>query len=111
MAKGTRLDQALVQRNLFPTRRQAQAAIMAGEVRINGQIASKPSVMVAEDTEIAVESRSRYVGRGGTKLEGALKHFHLDCTDKIALDIGASTGGFSDCLLQAGVRQVFAVDV
>lgn len=84
---------------------------MAGEVRINGQVAAKSSILVADDTDIAIENRSRYVGRGGTKLEGALNHFQIDCTDKVTLDIGASTGGFSDCLLQAGARKVFAVDV
>jgi 23S rRNA (cytidine1920-2'-O)/16S rRNA (cytidine1409-2'-O)-methyltransferase len=111
MAKGTRLDQVLVQRQLFPTRQKAQAAVMAGEIRINGQIAAKSSVLVGDDSEISVESRNPYVGRGGTKLESALSHFQIDCTERVSLDIGASTGGFTDCLLQAGARKVFAVDV
>jgi 23S rRNA (cytidine1920-2'-O)/16S rRNA (cytidine1409-2'-O)-methyltransferase len=111
MAKGIRLDQALVQRGLFPSRHQAQAAIMAGEVRIDGRIAAKPSDSVQPEYEITVAARSRYVGRGGIKLEGAIEHFGIVCDDKTALDIGASTGGFTDCLLQKGVSKVFAVDV
>jgi 23S rRNA (cytidine1920-2'-O)/16S rRNA (cytidine1409-2'-O)-methyltransferase len=111
MAKGLRLDQALVQRGLFPTRHQAQAAIMAGEVRIGEQVAAKASDSVRDDEQIFVAARSRYVGRGGIKLEGALGHFATSCEGKTALDIGASTGGFTDCLLQHGARKVFAVDV
>jgi 23S rRNA (cytidine1920-2'-O)/16S rRNA (cytidine1409-2'-O)-methyltransferase len=111
MARGIRLDQALVQRGLFPTRQQAQTAIMAGEVKVNGHVAAKPSDFVQEETEISVAARSRYVGRGGIKLEGALTHFGIACAGKVALDIGASTGGFTDCLLQNGARKVFAVDV
>ena len=111
MGKGTRLDQALVQRQLFPTRHQAQAAVMAGQIQVNGQVVSKASAIVHDDSEISVTSPSGYVGRGGNKLEGALKDFQIDCTDKLALDIGASTGGFTDCLLQFGARKVYAVDV
>lgn len=111
MPKGIRLDQALVQRGLFASRHQAQSAIMAGEVRINGQVAAKASDSVQESHEISVASRSRYVGRGGIKLQGALAHFGVDCSDKIGLDIGASTGGFTDCLLQHGATKVYAVDV
>lgn len=111
MAKGIRLDQALVQRGLFASRHQAQAAIMAGEVRIDGQVATKASDSVQEQHELSVAARSRYVGRGGIKLEGAIAHFGIACEGKTALDIGASTGGFTDCLLQHGARKVFAVDV
>ena len=111
MAKGIRLDQALVQRGLFPSRQQAQSAIMAGEVRIDGRVAAKASDSVQDQHEISVAARSRYVGRGGIKLEGALAHFGITCEGKTALDIGASTGGFTDCLLQHGARKVFAVDV
>ncbi len=111
MARGIRLDQALVQRGLFPSRQQAQTAIMAGEVKVNGHVAAKASDFVQDETEISVAARNRYVGRGGTKLEGALVHFGISCTGKVALDIGASTGGFTDCLLQNGARKVFAVDV
>jgi 23S rRNA (cytidine1920-2'-O)/16S rRNA (cytidine1409-2'-O)-methyltransferase len=111
MGKGTRLDQALVQRQLFPTRHQAQAAVMAGQIQVNGQVVSKASAIVHDDSEISVTRPSRYVGRGGNKLEGALKDFQINCADKVALDIGASTGGFTDCLLQFGARKVYAVDV
>ena len=111
MAKGIRLDQALVQRGLFPSRHQAQSAIMAGEVRIDGRVAAKASDSVLEGHEISVSPRSRYVGRGGIKLEGAIGHFGISCEAKVGLDIGASTGGFTDCLLQHGARKVFAVDV
>lgn len=111
MAKAIRLDLALVQRGLFASRHQAQTAIMAGEIRINGQVAAKPSDSVQENHEISVVARGRYVGRGGIKLEGALEHFQIDCEGKAVLDIGASTGGFTDCLLQKGARKVFAVDV
>ena len=111
MPRGTRLDQALVQRGHFATRQQAQTAIMAGEVEINGRRAAKPSDLVREETQISVATRNRFVGRGGIKLEGALTHFGISSADKVALDIGASTGGFTDCLLQNGARKVFAVDV
>ncbi|HEY2799617.1 MAG TPA: TlyA family RNA methyltransferase [Chthoniobacterales bacterium] len=111
MARGLRLDTALVERGYFLSRGQAQAAIMAGEVRINGRTAAKPSDSVRECEKIDVTPRPRYVGRGGMKLEGAIAHFEIDCGGKTALDIGASTGGFSDCLLQKGVRKVFAIDV
>jgi len=111
MAKGIRLDQALVQRGFFSSRHQAQSAIMAGEVRIDGRVAAKASDSVQEGHEITVAPRSRYVGRGGIKLEGALAHFQVSCSGKVALDIGASTGGFTDCLLQHGTVKVFAVDV
>ncbi len=84
---------------------------MAGEVRINGQVAVKASDVVQEQHEVTVAERARYVGRGGIKLEGALQHFAILCEGKTGLDIGASTGGFTDCLLQHGARKVFAVDV
>ena len=84
---------------------------MAGEVRIDGQVAAKASDSVQEGDEISVATRNRYVGRGGIKLEGAIEYFGIVCEGKTALDIGASTGGFTDCLLQRGTRKVFAVDV
>lgn len=84
---------------------------MAGEVCIAGHVAAKASDAVQEKDEISIAARNRYVGRGGIKLEGALAHFSIDCEGKTALDIGASTGGFTDCLLQNGARKVFAVDV
>jgi len=111
MAKGIRLDQALVQRGFFPSRHQAQGAIMAGEIRINGRVAEKASDLVMAEHEIQIAARSRYVGRGGLKLEGAIAHFQIVCEGRVGLDIGASTGGFTDCLLQHGAKKVFAVDV
>jgi len=111
MAKGIRLDQALVQRGFFPSRHQAQSAIMAGEIRINGRVAKKASDLVMAEHEIQIAARSRYVGRGGLKLEGAIAHFQIVCEGRVGLDIGASTGGFTDCLLQHGAKKVFAVDV
>ena len=111
MSKRLRLDLALVERGLFPSRQQAQVAIMAGEVQIGGRTAAKASDLIQESDQLSVATRDRYVGRGGLKLEGALAHFQIDARDKVALDIGASTGGFTDCLLQNGARQVFAVDV
>jgi 23S rRNA (cytidine1920-2'-O)/16S rRNA (cytidine1409-2'-O)-methyltransferase len=111
MARGIRLDQALVQRGFFPSRQQAQAAIMAGEVQLDGRRAAKASDLVRHESQITVATRDRYVGRGGLKLEGALDHFAISCQEKVTLDIGASTGGFTDCLLQRGARKVSAVDV
>ena len=111
MPRGVRLDLILVQRGFFPTRQQAQAAIMAGEVDVDGRRAAKASDLVQEQSQIVVAARNPYVGRGGLKLQDALAHFHLVCEGVTALDIGASTGGFTDCLLQRGARKVFAVDV
>ena len=98
--KKARLDRVLVDRAIYPTREQAQRAVMAGQVRVGGQVADKASLLVDSTTVIATVSPPRYVGRGGLKLDGALDSFHLDVRDWIAIDIGASTGGFTDCLLQ-----------
>ena len=106
-----RLDCLLVERGLFPSREQAQRAIMAGDVRVGEHRADKPGVKVASDVALSVQERCRYVGRGGLKLEAALKHFGIDPTGRTCLDIGASTGGFTDCLLQHGAAKVHAVDV
>jgi 23S rRNA (cytidine1920-2'-O)/16S rRNA (cytidine1409-2'-O)-methyltransferase len=111
MPKKFRLDQVLVTRGSFPSREQAQRAIMAGEIKIGTRVASKASEMVEPDAEITAATAAKYVGRGGLKLEGALDHFKIDPADKLALDIGASTGGFTDCLLQRGAAKVYAVDV
>jgi 23S rRNA (cytidine1920-2'-O)/16S rRNA (cytidine1409-2'-O)-methyltransferase len=108
----TRLDRLLVDRGLVESREKAQALIMAGEVRINGQKASKPGQSVdAESAALEVLARPPYVSRGGFKLAGALKHFAIDVAGKICLDIGSSTGGFTDALLQGGAERVHAVDV
>ncbi len=106
-----RLDQALVQRGLIHSREQAKRLILAGEVRVNGALASKPGGWVRGDDVLEVKERPRFVGRGGLKLEGALEHFGIDVTGKICLDVGASTGGFTDCLLQRGASRVHAFDV
>ena len=111
MSKKSRLDQLLVRRGLFPSREQARRAILAGNVSIGTRIAAKPSELLDEQTAIAVKPTRKYVGRGALKLEPALEHFHIDVQGKTALDIGASTGGFTDCLLQRGVEKVYAVDV
>jgi 23S rRNA (cytidine1920-2'-O)/16S rRNA (cytidine1409-2'-O)-methyltransferase len=111
MAKKSRLDNVLVTRGLFSSREQAQRAIMAGDITVGTRVAVKASDLVAPDAAIAVKSQPRYVGRGGDKLAGALDSFKISTEGKIALDIGASTGGFTDCLLQRGAAKIYAVDV
>ncbi|MDR3401621.1 MAG: TlyA family RNA methyltransferase [Chthoniobacter sp.] len=106
-----RLDQLLVARGYFESREKAQRAIMAGTVSIGEQRADKPGTRVAEDAPIQVKTAERYVGRGGLKMEAALARFGIDPTGATCLDIGASTGGFTDCLLQHGAAKVFAIDV
>jgi 23S rRNA (cytidine1920-2'-O)/16S rRNA (cytidine1409-2'-O)-methyltransferase len=100
-----------VRRGLFPSREQARRAILAGNVSVGTRIAAKPSELLDEQAAIAVKPARKYVGRGALKLESALKHFDIDVHRKTALDIGASTGGFTDCLLQRGAQEVYAVDV
>ena len=107
----SRLDQALVERGLCESREKAKRAILAGMVRINDRRAEKASDKVRPEDELVLEATDRYVSRGGHKLEHALTHFQLDVTGLTALDLGASTGGFTDCLLQRGATRVFAVDV
>jgi len=107
----TRLDQALVERGLCESRERAKRAVLAGQVRINNQPARKPSDAVKPDDTLTLDAGEKYVSRGGHKLEHALRHFRLDVTGLTALDLGASTGGFTDCLLQHGAARVFAVDV
>ena len=111
MSKKLRLDQLLVEKGLFASREGAQRAVMAGEVKIGTRIAAKPAQLLEPDAAIAVKPTRKYVGRGALKLEGALDYFEIDVNGKIALDIGASTGGFTDCLLQRGCAKVYAVDV
>jgi 23S rRNA (cytidine1920-2'-O)/16S rRNA (cytidine1409-2'-O)-methyltransferase len=106
-----RLDLLLVARGFFETREKARRAVMAGEVRVGDKVVDKPGTNVADDAEIFVKTASRYVGRGGFKIEAALKHFGVDPTGATCLDIGASTGGFTDCLLQHGASKVHAIDV
>jgi 23S rRNA (cytidine1920-2'-O)/16S rRNA (cytidine1409-2'-O)-methyltransferase len=107
----TRLDRLIVERGLTESREKAQALIMAGEVLVNGQKAGKPGQAVPDDSRIEILARPPYVSRGGLKLAGALGHFAIDVGGKACLDIGASTGGFTDALLQAGAARVHAVDV
>ena len=111
MRKKSRLDNLLVERGFFSSREQAQRAIMAGQIRSGDRVLEKASVLLEPEAEISVTAPAQFVGRGGVKLEGALAHFQVDVTSKIALDIGASTGGFTDCLLQRGVSKVYAIDV
>jgi 23S rRNA (cytidine1920-2'-O)/16S rRNA (cytidine1409-2'-O)-methyltransferase len=106
-----RLDQALVERGLCESRERAKRAILAGQVRVNAQTACKASDSVKAEDEISLNAPEKYVSRGGHKLEHALKHFQLDVAGTIAIDLGASTGGFTDCLLQNGAAKVFSVDV
>ena len=111
MKKKARIDQTLVERGFFESRERAQRAIMAGEVRVGEQPITKPATMVDIDAAISLAESPQFVSRGATKLSGALDFFDIEVRDKIALDIGASTGGFTDCLLQRGAAKVFAVDV
>jgi len=112
MAKRTRLDLLLVERGLFETRSKAQAAVMAGLVLVGGRPAAKAGDAVAEDAELALKSDPcPYVSRGGLKLKAALDAFKVDVRDRVCLDVGSSTGGFTDCLLQAGAAKVYAIDV
>src|SRR5712691_11146591 len=106
-----RLDQALVDRGLCESREKAKRAILAGQVRVNDQVARKPSDSVQEGDQIALDAPEKYVSRGGLKLEHALEHFKIDVTGQTAVDLGASTGGFTDCLVQRGAAKVYAVDV
>ena len=112
--KRERIDKLLVERGLVETRTKAQALVMAGDVLVNEQRASKPSDLVKPNDEIRIKGSdpsSRYVGRGGVKLEAALNEFKIDVNSFLCLDVGASTGGFTDCLLQQGARRVVAIDV
>jgi 23S rRNA (cytidine1920-2'-O)/16S rRNA (cytidine1409-2'-O)-methyltransferase len=107
-----RLDRLLVLRGLVPTREKAQALILAGRVSVAGKRAEKAGTAVPEDAEVSVGSPPHpYVSRGGVKLAAALDHFGIDPAGRICLDVGASTGGFTDCLLQRGARRVYAIDV
>ena len=106
-----RLDVALVERGLAESRSLAQRLIMAGQVRVDGQLANKPAAMVADATVVEVVNGPRYVSRGGEKLEAAVEAFALSADGRVCADVGASTGGFTDCLLQNGAARVYAIDV
>lgn len=106
-----RLDLLLVEREMAETRQRAQALILAGDVLVNGNVVSKAGLPVPADAAITIRAPLKYVSRGGFKLEGALDSFGVDPREKICADIGASTGGFTDCLLQRGAARVYAIDV
>ena len=111
MPKRQRLDEALVARGVFATRSKAQAAIMAGQVLVDGQKADKAGMPTKDDAAIELVAPMPYVSRGGLKLEAALKAFPVRVEGRVAVDLGASTGGFTDCLLQRGAVKVYAIDV
>jgi 23S rRNA (cytidine1920-2'-O)/16S rRNA (cytidine1409-2'-O)-methyltransferase len=112
MAKNKqRLDSLLQERGLAPTRKKAQAMIMAGEVRVNGQRVTKPGMMFPVDSDVSCKEKLPFVSRGGLKLEKALFEFDVNVSGLICADVGASTGGFTDCLLQNGAKRVYAIDV
>jgi 23S rRNA (cytidine1920-2'-O)/16S rRNA (cytidine1409-2'-O)-methyltransferase len=106
-----RLDQLLVDQGVAASRAEAQRLVMRGLVRVAGQPATKPGHRMAPDAPVTIEPSARYVSRGGEKLAGALAALALSVRERVAMDVGASTGGFTDCLLQHGARRVYAVDV
>ncbi|MBI3621932.1 MAG: TlyA family RNA methyltransferase [Nitrospirae bacterium] len=106
-----RLDQLLVERGCATSREQARRLVMGGSVRVADRVIDKPGARVATDADVTVDGGPRYVSRGGVKLEGALAAFGLSVAGRVAMDVGASTGGFTDCLLQHGAGRVYAVDV
>jgi 23S rRNA (cytidine1920-2'-O)/16S rRNA (cytidine1409-2'-O)-methyltransferase len=107
----SRIDQLLVERGLVESREKAQALILAGEVLIDGQKADKPGRSVPSDSRLELLAKLPYVSRGGYKMAGALDHFKIDVTGWTCLDVGSSTGGFTDCLLQRGAKRVCSIDV
>ena len=106
-----RLDALLINRGMCDSREQGKRLVLAGEVKVNGRVVDKPADRFGEDAVVEIKEKPRFVGRGGLKLEGALEHFGIDVTGWTCLDVGASTGGFTDCLLQRGAVKVHAVDV
>lgn len=111
MNEKMRLDHAMVQKGLAESREQAKRLILAGQVTVNGQVVDKPAVSVSGTEVVAVREKEPFVSRGGLKLRKAIEVFQISLNGKTAADIGASTGGFTDCLLQRGAAKVFAVDV
>lgn len=106
-----RLDALIFNRGMCDSREQAKRLVLAGEVSVNGLMVDKPAERFAEDAVVTIREKPKFVGRGGLKLEGALEFFGIDVSGWICLDVGASTGGFTDCLLQRGALRVHAVDV
>lgn len=112
MARKDRVDKVLVERGMVPSREKARALVMAGKVIVDGKKIDKPGVQINGDAQLRLqEGNSSYVSRGGEKMEGALKAFGIDPKGMIVMDVGASTGGFTDCILQKGAKKVYAVDV
>lgn len=111
MSSKMRIDILLVEKGLAESRSQAQRLVMAGQVRVDGQVVPKPAVTYPENVKILVDTGLRFVSRGGEKLATALSEFSLDVQGQVCADVGASTGGFTDCLLQNGARKVYAIDV
>lgn len=110
-SKKLRLDLLLLEKGLVESREKARALILEGSVLVNGMVIDKAGAQVRFDDIVSLENRMPYVSRGGLKLEHALREFHVDVDNKIAMDAGASTGGFTDCLLQHGAKKVYAIDV
>src|SRR4030042_6510294 len=106
-----RLDLLLVERGLAESRSVAQRLVIAGQVRVNGEVELRVATNVLPDVQLEIEHRPRFVSRGGEKLEAALQAFDVDIRGHICADVGASTGGFTDCLLQHGAIKVYAIDV
>jgi 23S rRNA (cytidine1920-2'-O)/16S rRNA (cytidine1409-2'-O)-methyltransferase len=112
MHEKIRLDVLLTERGLIESRSLAQRMVMAGQVRVAGQVVLKPAIKVPSDAEVTVDKGPKFVSRGGEKLEGALLAFGLtDLAGRVCADVGASTGGFTDCLLQSGAQKVYSIDV
>ena len=109
--KKNRLDQLIVDKGLAESREKAKRLVLAGQVLIDGHPAPKPGHPVTPDHQIEIKQPQRFVSRGGEKLEGAMEFFSIELNDKVCLDIGSSTGGFTDCMLQHGAARVYAVDV
>ncbi len=109
--KRRRIDVLMVERGLAPTREKAQALLMAGSVTVDGQPVTKPGTSIAAEASVDVRTPLQYVGRGGDKMAGALDALGVDPARAVVLDVGASTGGFTDCLLQRGAARVYAIDV
>src|SRR3989338_3189157 len=106
-----RLDNLLLERGIVQSRERAKGLILSGDVRVNGNPVNKVGTLIDENAEIEITKDIPYVSRGGLKLEKAIKEFNINVKDKAAIDVGASTGGFTDCLIQYGAKKVYAVDV
>ena len=111
MSKKMRIDQLMLEKALVESRSQAQRLVMAGQVRVDGQMVPKPSSKYSLEAEVSIDEGPRFVSRGGEKLQAAFDAFNLDVSGKVCADVGASTGGFTDCLLQHGAMRVYAIDV